>query len=59
MAEIAELDIDAGRPNDALASVRRGLPLALQCENRYAVTKFGQILKSLGIDPDTLLSGRS
>jgi hypothetical protein len=59
MAEIAESGIKVRKANDALASVRRGLPLALQCDNRYALMKFGQVLKSLGIDPDTLLSGCS
>jgi tetratricopeptide (TPR) repeat protein len=59
MAEVAELDMNAGRTDDTLAGIRTGLPIALQCENRYAVSKFAQILKRLGIDPDTLLSGSS
>lgn len=59
MAEIAELDINnAGRADEALAGIRRGLPLARQCENGYAVSKFVQILKRLGIDPEKLISGR-
>jgi hypothetical protein len=59
MAEVAELDINAGSTDDALAGIRQGLLLALQCENRYAVAKFVQILKRVGIDPETLPSGRS
>jgi hypothetical protein len=59
MAEVAELDVNAGRTDDALAGIRQFLPLALQCENRYAVVKFLEILKRVGIDPDTLLSGSS
>jgi hypothetical protein len=60
MAEIAELDIDAREePMMRWRAFADGLPLALQCDNRYALMKFGQVLKSLGIDPDPLLSGHS
>jgi hypothetical protein len=59
MAEIAELDSNAGRTDDALSAIREALPLALQCQNKYAVHKFVEILKSLGIDPLTLLGDHS
>jgi len=59
MAEIPESDIKAGRADDAIAGIRRGLPLALQCENRYAINKFSEMLNRLGIDPDAFLSVRS
>jgi hypothetical protein len=55
LAEIVEIHVHAGKTADAKDCIRKGLPLAMQRENRYAIAKFREALKRLGIDLESFL----
>jgi tetratricopeptide (TPR) repeat protein len=54
MSEIAELNVETGRSAEAVESTLKALQIADQCANQYALGKCLELLKKLGIDPETL-----
>jgi tetratricopeptide (TPR) repeat protein len=55
LVEIGELDVIAGRKDEAITHVGQALRIGQQCQNGYAIQKSVDLLKELGIDPETLL----